>query len=125
MNNDIRILCVDDEPNILSTLQRFFRRDNVQLLLADSAEEAMKLLQEKGPVQIILSDYRMPGMNGVEFLQQVHLLWPQTKGILLSGFADLGAVSSAIDDDSIFRYVRKPWDRNELRGVIDEALSLS
>ncbi len=120
----MRILCVDDEPYILTTLQRFFRKDNFEVLFASSAEKGLRLLQEQGPMHIILSDYRMTGLNGVEFLQQVHQLWPQTVGILLSGYADESVVASAMSEDCVFRHISKPWTREELRGAIDDALVL-
>jgi len=119
----IRILCVDDEPYILTTLQRFFRKDNYEILLAASAQQGLSLLKEQGPVHIVLSDYRMPGLNGVEFLLQVHQLWPRTVGILLSGYADLSVVTSAMELDFIFRHLPKPWSRAELRAAINDALA--
>lgn len=118
----IRILCVDDEPYILSTLQRFFRKDDFEILVANSAENGLNLLKEKGPVNIVVSDYRMPGLNGVEFLLQIKQLWPQTVGILLSGYADLANVTSAMQLDFIFRHLPKPWSRTELRKAITDAL---
>lgn len=121
-DKSVRILCVDDEPYILSTLQRFFRKDNFEILVANSAENGLNLLKERGPVNIVVSDYRMPGLNGVEFLLQVHQIWPQTVGILLSGYADLTNVTSAMELDFIYRYLPKPWSRTELREAIKDAL---
>lgn len=120
----IKILCVDDEPNILRTLQRFFRKDGFQVLTAASAAEAMLVLKEQGPVQVIISDFRMPGLNGVEFLKRVKLSCPATVGILLSGFSDLPMVAAAIDEQCVYRQLAKPWDREEMRQTVAEALLL-
>lgn len=120
----VRILCVDDEPYILTTLQRFFRKDKYEIHTAISAETGLALLEEIGPVRIVLSDYRMTGLNGVEFLRKVHHLWPQTVGILLSGYAEESVVTSAMNEDFIYRHLPKPWSRAELRSVIDDALAV-
>ena len=118
----IRILCVDDEPNILRTLQRFFRKDDFLVLTAESAADAMIVLKEQGPVQVIISDFRMPGMNGVEFLKLVKLTCPMTIGILLSGFSDLPIVTAAIDEQHVYRLIAKPWNREKMRQTVAEAL---
>lgn len=103
-------------------MQRFFRKDGYEVLLANSAEKGLSLLRETGPAHIVLSDYRMPGLNGVELLQKIHQLWPQTMGILLSGYADLTVVTSALDEAFIYRHLPKPWSRTELRDLINDAL---
>lgn len=117
-----RILCVDDEPYILSTLKRFFCRDGFEILEASSAEKGMELLESCGPVDLIISDFRMPGMNGIDFLGQVHEKWPKTVGILLSGYAELPVVASALDQHFIVCHLPKPWNRAELRTAVKEAL---
>lgn len=66
----------------------------------------------------------MPGMNGVDFLRQVHTTWPDTVGILVSGFAELPVVASALDEHFIYRHLPKPWNRSELREAVTEALRL-
>lgn len=118
----VKILCVDDEPNMLKTLQRSLRKDGFKILVADSAQKGLDILRESGPVQVIISDFRMPGINGVNFLREVHRCWPETVGILVSGFADLPVVTSALDECFIFRHISKPWGRNELKDAIDAAL---
>lgn len=118
----LKILCVDDEPNILSTLRRFFRKDNYQILTAGSATEALMQLEDHAQVALIISDFRMPGANGIEFLKNVKIQYPQTVGILLTGYADLIMVEEALDLRVIYRHVKKPWKREELRVAVNDAL---
>jgi two-component system NtrC family sensor kinase len=101
IDRDTKILFVDDEPNILSTLRRLFLDEDYELLTADSAEKGLALMQENPSVQVVVSDYRMPGMNGVDFLKKVHECWPDSVRIILSGYADTAAVVSAINEGKI------------------------
>lgn len=117
-----KILCVDDDPFILKTLMRFFRRDKLEILTADSAEEGLVLFRRHPPVRIVIADFRMPGMNGLDFLRQVRHESPETVNILISGYAEPSAVSAALEDRLIFRFLPKPWYRAELRKIINEAL---
>ncbi len=117
-----RILCVDDEPNVLRALQRIFIDDDYEIVLASSGEEGLKYLAEEGPFQVVVSDYRMPAMNGVDFLHSVYDRWPETIRIVLSGYADIGAVVSAINEGRIYKFIPKPWDDDELRSTIQECL---
>ena len=91
-------------------------------MTAASAEIGIELLNAYGPVHVVISDFRMPGMNGVEFLRVVHKNWPNTVGILVSGYAELPAVNTALDERFIHRHLPKPWDRSELREAVMEAL---
>lgn len=118
----IRLLCVDDERNVLRALQRVFRSARFQLTTALSGPEALTLL-EKGPVpEVVLADYRMPGMNGVELLHQVHERWPETIRIILSGYAEATAVEEALREGKVFRFFAKPWDDQELIAAIEQAV---
>jgi len=117
-----RILCVDDEPMILSALKRVFRPLGYTLFTANSGQEGLELL-EKETVELVISDMRMPEMDGAQFLEQVFKRWPDTKRILLTGYADAGATIAAINQGKIWRYVAKPWDENELLLTVSQALA--
>ncbi|MFZ5724676.1 MAG: EAL domain-containing protein [Pseudomonadota bacterium] len=115
------ILLVDDEPNILRALTRTLRRDGYHILVAGSAGEAFSLLAQH-EVQLIISDQRMPGMIGTEFLSRVKELYPQTTRIVLSGYADLKTVTDAINKGAVYRFLTKPWEGDALRQEIRSAL---
>lgn len=108
------VLCVDDEPNILSALKRALRAEDCRVLQAGGGAEALEIL-ERESIDVVLSDMRMPGMDGAALLAQVRNRWPETARILLTGYADMNATIAAINDGQIYRYIHKPWDENELR----------
>ncbi len=114
------LLLVDDEPNILNALKRLLRRDGYTILTATSGEEGLEALK-KQQVGIIISDYRMPAMTGIEFLSRVKESYPDTIRIVLSGFSDLDTVTDAINQGNIYKFISKPWDDAQLRTVIQEA----
>ena len=108
------VLCVDDEPSILSALKRVLRAEDCKVLQAGSGAEAIAVL-EQHPVDVVVSDMRMPGMDGAALLAQVRARWPATARILLTGYADMKATVAAINEGQIYRYIHKPWDETELR----------
>lgn len=108
------ILLVDDEPNILRALGRVLRRDGYRIHMARSAREAFEILAAN-PVHLIISDQRMPGMCGTEFLAQVKDLYPETIRMVLSGYTDLKSVTDAINQGAIYRFLTKPWSDDALR----------
>lgn len=116
-----RILAVDDEVNILSSLRRLLRRENYELLTANSAEEGLKILKQ-GEVDLIISDQRMPGMQGVEFLKKAMELCPDTIRIILSGYTDINAITAAINEGHVYQFILKPWNDEELKSIIKRAL---
>lgn len=119
----IKILCVDDERNVLKSLRRLFMdEDDYDIMVAESGEEGLEILKTEGDVRLVVSDYRMPGMNGVEFLTQVYEKWPETIRIVLSGYADTAAVVEAINLGQIYKFIPKPWNDEELRSAISTAL---
>lgn len=118
----IKILCVDDERNVLRALERIFLDDDYEIVLAGSGEEGMKVIEDSGPFQVVISDYRMPVMNGVEFLRAVYERCPDTVRIVLSGYADAGAIVSAINEGHIYKFIPKPWNDDELRVTIQNCL---
>lgn len=113
------LLLVDDESHILTSLQRLLQQDGYQVLSARSATEGFELLALH-PVQVVLCDQRMPGMNGTEFLDRIKNLYPDTLRIILSGYTDLHSVLEAINRGSIYRFYTKPWDSDTLRDNIRE-----
>ncbi|MBU0728397.1 MAG: response regulator, partial [Proteobacteria bacterium] len=124
MNEDVRILCVDDEKNVLKALNRLFMDEEYEVLLANSGEEGLETLAAEESVQVIISDYRMPGMNGVDFLKQVYERWPDTVRIVLSGYADTAAVVAAINEGQIYKFIPKPWNDDELKVTIAKAVEV-
>lgn len=103
------LLLVDDEQNVLNALRRLLRREGYRILTASSGTEALELLALH-PVQVIVSDQRMPGMSGVEFLSKVKDLYPETVRMSLSGYSEISTVTDAINKGAIWKYITKPWD---------------
>ncbi|WP_026842590.1 response regulator [Citrifermentans bremense] len=122
MERAIRILCVDDEKNVLRSLERIFLDDDYTILTASSGQEGLELLHEEEQVHVIISDYRMPGMNGVEFLRAAFDLHPECIRIILSGYADTTAVVAAINEGKIYKFIPKPWNDDELRVTVNKAI---
>lgn len=119
-----RILCVDDEPSILSALRRLFRSHGYAILTAESGQEALGLLARE-PVDLVISDMRMPQMDGAQFLEQVFQHWPETKRILLTGYADAASTIAAVNQGKIWSYISKPWNDGELLMTVQQALTHS
>lgn len=106
------ILIVDDEPDVLFSLKGLLRRDFV-LHTAESGDEALQILQEH-PIHVIMTDQRMPGMSGVELMNQAKARFPSAIRVIFTGYADIKAVIEAINTGGLFRYITKPWDPDEL-----------
>ena len=117
------LLLVDDEPNILASLKRLLRRDAYHILTANSGQEGLDVLASNA-VDVIVSDQRMPGMLGADFLRKAKLLCPQTIRIMLSGYTELQAVTDAVNEGAIFKFLTKPWEDHQLREHIAEAFRL-
>ena len=115
------LLFVDDEPGILSSLRRLFRPHGYRILLAESGAAGLAIL-EKEAVDLIISDMRMPEMDGAAFLKAARQRWPQVMRILLTGYADITSTVAAINEGEICRYITKPWDDNEIITVVREAI---
>jgi len=116
-----RLLCVDDEPNILSSLRRLFRQAGYQVAVANGGAEGLQALENEH-FDLVISDMRMPEMDGAQFLAQVRTRWPETIRILLTGYADITSTVDAINKGQIFRYISKPWDDNDILLIIRHAL---
>ncbi len=115
------LLFVDDDPGILSALRRVFHRENYALLFADSAEQALAILEENS-VEVIISDFKMPGMDGNELLRIVRERWPQTLRIMLTGYANSEVVMGSMRDGAVYRFNLKPWNDDDLRLTVALAL---
>lgn len=115
----ITILYVDDEEHNLFSFKATFRI-KYQVLTAISGDKALEILATK-PVHIIITDQRMPEMTGVEFLEKVIEKYPDPIRILLTGYADMGAVVDAVNKGKIFHYITKPWNEGELDLTINRA----
>lgn len=120
--DQVRILFVDDERNVLRSLERLFLEENYEIFTAGSGQEGLEILEQSGPFQLIVSDYRMPSMNGVEFLSEVCRRWPKTERIILSGYADSAAIVAAINEGQIYKFIAKPWNDDDLLRTIREVL---
>ncbi|MEJ5999357.1 EAL domain-containing protein [Paucibacter soli] len=114
------LLLVDDEENILAALKRLLRRDGYQIVTATSGAQGLQRLTEHS-VDVILSDQRMPGMTGVEFLRRAKELYPDTVRMVLSGYTELQSITDAVNEGAIYKFLTKPWDDERLRGHISEA----
>jgi len=117
----LAILCVDDEPSILSSLRRLFRPKGYQIYIAEGGKAALALL-EQNAVDLVISDMRMPEMDGVQFLEQVRLRWPDTVRLLLTGYADIASTIDAVNRGEIYRYISKPWDDADILLIVHDAL---
>ncbi|HWQ61655.1 MAG TPA: response regulator, partial [Negativicutes bacterium] len=109
-----RILFVDDEKPILRAIDRLFFDSGYEVLTAENAEAGLAVLAE-GPVDVVVSDIRMPGMDGHEFLRKVKILYPEATRLILSGYADENAILNSIMDGSSNMYMLKPWDGQDIK----------
>ncbi|AZF41236.1 Response regulator [Pseudomonas sp. R1-43-08] len=115
------VLLVDDEESILNSLRRLLRNQPYEVVLATSGAQALEIMATR-PIDLVMSDARMPGMDGATLLAQVHRLYPATGRILLTGYADLTTIVKAINDGQIHRYISKPWNDEELQLVLQQTL---
>lgn len=111
------LLCVDDEQGVLHSLRRLLRREPYRVRLTSGGAEALTLM-EREPAQVILADYRMPGMSGTELLRKIKERYPGTVRVVLSGFADAAVILDMINEGEIYRFLPKPWDDEELKVTI-------
>ncbi len=119
--SDSTILCVDDEENVLKSLKRLFLEEDWELLTADSGELGLEILKER-EVHLIIADFRMPEMTGVEFLKEANAIRPEAIRIILSGFADVDAIVRAINEGEIYKFISKPWNDEELKLAVRRSL---
>lgn len=116
-----RVLFVDDEPNVLEAIQRTLRKQ-LELRTAGSGADALRLLKEEGPFALVISDMRMPSMNGAQFLAKVREVSPDTVRMILSGQADLPATIAAVNEGHIYRFLSKPCPMDQLMAAVADGL---
>jgi CheY-like chemotaxis protein len=116
-----RLLIVDDEDAILETMTYTFE-DDYEVLTANDPRRGLELLDQHTPVAVVITDQRMPGMTGVEFLTRVFEKHPTTTRIILTGFADMEAILQAINDGHVYAYISKPWEPDQLKQVVRRAM---
>lgn len=119
--NKPKLLVVDDEPDNLDLLYRTFYRE-YKVLKATSGTAALEILAKEGDVAVIISDQRMPGMTGTEFLSLTATQYPDTIRIILTGYTDVEDLVEAINSGKVFKYVTKPWESESLQIVVRQAL---
>src|SRR6185369_14299025 len=118
-----RILCVDDEPIILRSLTWLLQKD-FEVFTATGGAEGLALVAQHD-FDVVISDQRMPGMMGSEFLNEVRKLSPRAMRIMLTGYSDLQALLRSVNDSEVFRFISKPWKINELPAVVAEAVVIA
>lgn len=119
MANRHTLLVVDDEPDVVKSVKDLLRLDYT-VYTATRAVDALQIMQDH-EIHVVMTDQRMPGMTGVEFLKNVRGDYPEAVRLLFTGYADIKAVIDAINAGSVYRYINKPWDPDELQAVIREA----
>jgi response regulator RpfG family c-di-GMP phosphodiesterase len=112
-NIEYTILFVDDEKSVLNSLKRLLRKENYKILTAPNGNKGFNILRSH-EVQVVISDHRMPGMNGTEFLAEVKKEFPDIIRIILSGYTDIDALIDTINEGNIYKFFHKPWNDNNL-----------
>jgi CheY-like chemotaxis protein len=116
-------MVVDDEKSSIKALHRLFRKEGHQIFTASNGQEGLEVLRKmKKPVSLIISDQRMPGMNGAQFLERAKKIFPDAIRFLLTGYSDMDAIVEAINKGEIHRYLTKPWDYNDLMLLVRQSL---
>jgi len=115
------ILLIDDEVNVLRALQRLFEDEDYIILTAGNAAEGLKIL-ERAPVDLIISDHRMPGMSGLEFFAKTLPQYPDVIRIILTGRAELEMAIEAINKGCVYKFILKPWNNYDLKITVRRAL---
>lgn len=120
-NHPPKVLCLDDEESVLRSLARLLRHNGMDVVTFSSGEDALQAL-EKETFEVILSDMRMPGMSGDEFLAKARAECPDTQRILLTGYADFESTVNAVNEGGIHHYLQKPWHNDHLISVVRECV---
>ncbi len=117
-----KIMLVDDEENVLKALKRTLATESYEIETYSNGADALERAK-KAQIDLVLSDYRMPVMDGVAFLVELRKLQPDAMRLILSGYSDLEAMLAAINQAEIYRFISKPWQDYELRATINQALA--
>ena len=116
-----KVLCIDDEPNILQSLKRVLRKEPYEVTTTENSDEIYSLVQNKD-IALVISDQRMPKVEGIEVLRRVKEIDPKVMTIMLTGYADIQAAIKAVNEGKVFRFLTKPWNDEELKGAISQAI---
>ncbi len=116
------ILLVDDEKNILNSISRLLQEDNREIITAESSRQALEKLKSIGGVDLVISDNRLPDFSGIDFLIKVKQLYPDTIRVLITGYPDVESVIHAINKGQVYRFITKPWDNEEIKIIVKQAL---
>jgi len=122
MTKENNVLFLDDEESILNSLKRLFINESYGVITTTNYKEALEIIGKEN-IKVVLSDHRMPEIKGTEFLHKVKDKYPHTVRILFTGFAEFSAAEDAINIGEVFRFVSKPWDTNELKMIVNQAIS--
>lgn len=117
------VFFVDDEKNVLNSIKRLFRRSNLDIFVFQDPFEVFKAASENNPA-VVVSDYRMPEMSGVELLEKISILFPSSIRIILSAFTDIAITEAAINKSTVNLFISKPWDEEELLSEVGNAVKL-
>lgn len=123
MSKKANLLLVDDEERVVRTLKSLFRSE-YKVFTSTNGNEAIEIVKNE-PIQVVVSDQRMPLMTGVELLRSVKTVSPNTMRILLTGYADLAAIVGSVNEGEIFRYVNKPWVAEDLENTVRDATEIA
>ena len=123
MAHKARLLFVDDEERVVNLLRTMFRAE-YEVYTATSGREALEIIATQ-PIDVIVSDQRMPEMVGIELLSEVRKRSPATMRILLTGYSDLTAIIGSVNDGEVFRFITKPWDHGEIKRIVAEAAQIA
>ncbi len=113
------LLCIDDEPNILSSLARVFRGQFFNCITTTDPDEVLSIIENQ-PVHVVLSDQRMPELQGTELLEKIKNINPEIIRAILSGYSDIGAILDSINKSYVFKFISKPWKNETLVSVVHE-----
>lgn len=116
-----KVIFIDDEIGILNSIKRVFRKSEFEVIVTENPEDVFQHIQDT-PVALVVSDQRMPKMEGVQVLEKVKELSPNTVRMMLTGYADIQAATHAINKGGIFRFLTKPWDESDLRQAIQHGI---
>ncbi|MBD9602556.1 response regulator [Pseudomonas sp. PDM10] len=122
LNDKPKVLLVDDEESILNSLRRLLRGQPYELLLATSGGQALEIMEQHS-IDLVMTDARMPNMDGATLLARIHQLYPTTTRILLTGYADMPTIIKAINEGKIHRYISKPWSDEEMLLTLRQSLA--
>lgn len=121
MDTKAKLLFVDDEERVINLLRMMFRAE-YEVFTTTSGHEALQIVAQHR-IDVIVSDQRMPQMLGIELLGEVRKRSPGTMRILLTGYSDLSAIVGSVNDGEVFRFINKPWDHEEIKGTIADAVA--